>query len=216
MIEPSLDTTRTAYDSVAVLYADTFRNVLDDSPLDRAMIGAFAELVRAGGGQVADLGCGPGRLTAHLHSLGASAFGIDLSPTMIELARRDHPGLRFEEGSMTALDLADGSVDGVLAWYSVIHMRPEELPTVFAEFGRVLAPGGHLLLGFFTTDDDSPDPAVPFDHKVTTAYRLSIDHVAALAREAGLVELARMRREPRDNERFLQGHLLVRKPAQPA
>jgi SAM-dependent methyltransferase len=213
MITPSMDATRAAYDAVAVRYADLFRNVLNDSPLDRGMIGAFAEFVRNEGGQVADLGCGPGRMTGHLRSLGVPAFGIDLSPTMIELARRDHPDLRFEVGSMTDLDLADGSVAGVLSWYSVIHMPPEELPAVFATFRRVLAPGGHLLLGFFTTDDDSPHPAVPFDHRVTLAYRLSIDHLANLAREAGFVELARMRREPGENERHPQGSLLVRKPA---
>ncbi|MEV5705861.1 class I SAM-dependent methyltransferase [Actinoallomurus sp. NPDC052274] len=214
MIESSLDSIRTAYDDVAVLYAELFRNAHDEAPLDRAMIGAFAEFVRAGAGQVADIGCGPGQLTAHLRSLGVPAFGIDLSPTMIELARKEYPDLRFEQGSMTALDLADGSVDGVLAWYSFIHLPPAELPTVFAELARVLTPGGHLLLGFFTTDGDSPNPAEPFDHKVTTAYRLSIDHLAGLAREAGLVELARMRREPGDNERFLHGRLLVRRPAE--
>lgn len=214
MIESSLDATRTAYDAIAGLYADLFRNALDEAPLDRAIIGAFADLVRPGGGQVADLGCGPGPNTAYLNSLGVPAFGIDLSPAMIELAREEFPDLRFEEGSMTALDLADGAVGGVLAWYSIIHLPPEELPTVFAEFGRVLAPGGHLLLGFFTTDDDAPHPTEPFDHKVTTAYRLSIDHVADLARGAGLVELARMRREPGESERFLHGRLLVRRPAE--
>jgi SAM-dependent methyltransferase len=207
----SLEATRAAYDAVAVRYAEQFRTALDEFPLDRAMIGAFAEFVRsADTGPVADLGCGPGRLTAYLRSLGVTAFGIDLSPTMIELARQDHPDLSFEVGSMTALDLADGSLAGVLAWYSVIHTPPAELPTIFAEFGRVLAPGGHLLLGFFTTEDDTPQP---FDHKVSLAYRLPIDHVADLARQAGLVELARLRREPGENERFQQGHVLVRKSA---
>ncbi len=39
-----------------------------------------------------------GYVTAHLHELGIDAFGIDLSPGMIDVARRDHPGLRFEVG----------------------------------------------------------------------------------------------------------------------
>ena len=49
-------------------------------------------------GPVADVGCGPGHVTAHLNKLGVDAFGIDLSPAMLDLARRDHPGLRFEVG----------------------------------------------------------------------------------------------------------------------
>jgi trans-aconitate methyltransferase len=39
-------------------------------------------------GPVADVGCGPGNVTAHLHTLGLTAFGVDLSPEMVGLARR--------------------------------------------------------------------------------------------------------------------------------
>jgi ubiquinone/menaquinone biosynthesis C-methylase UbiE len=144
-----------------------------------------------------------------------TAFGVDASPTMIELARRQYPDLRFDEGSMLALDIADSTLGGVLAWYSIIHTPPQDLPTIFAEFARVLAPGGHLLLGFFATDDDSPHPAEPFDHKVCLAYRLSIDHVAQLASKAGLTEVARLHREPSENERFQHGRLLARNPTEP-
>ncbi|WP_084590043.1 class I SAM-dependent methyltransferase [Lentzea albidocapillata] len=150
--------------------------MLDTRPLERAMLAAFAELAD---GPVADLGCGPGHLTAHLHSLGLDAFGLDLSPAMIALAREAHPELRFDQGSMTALDLADGVLGGILAFYSVIHMPPDELPAVFAEFFRVLAPGGHLLLGFYAGDDPEPQE---FDHKVTLAYHEPSPGLPALSR----------------------------------
>jgi predicted TPR repeat methyltransferase len=92
--EPSyLRTTRTFYDTVAVDYAERYKTALEAQSLGRALIAAFAELVRAAGaGPVADLGCGPGRVTAHLHSLGLTAFGVDLSPAMVALARRAVPG----------------------------------------------------------------------------------------------------------------------------
>jgi SAM-dependent methyltransferase len=123
------------------------------SPFQRGILGLFAELVRAGGnGPVADVGCGPGRLTGHLHGIGLDAFGIDLSPGMIDVARRDHPDLRFEVGSMTALDLPDGSLTGVLAWFSLIHVPDGDVPAVFAEFHRVLRPGGVVLVGFHAGD----------------------------------------------------------------
>ncbi|WP_313949460.1 class I SAM-dependent methyltransferase, partial [Frankia sp. AvcI1] len=132
--------------------------MLAHRPLDRALLGAFAELVLARStatgapAVVADLGCGPGHVTAHLCELGVDAFGVDLSPQMIRLARRDRPGLRFAVGNMHRLALADGVLGGIVAWYSIIHTPPVRVPALFAEFARVLAPGGHLLLGFQAAD----------------------------------------------------------------
>lgn len=205
-----LNATAAAYDAVAVRYAELFRDALDHLPLDRAMLAAFADSVRAGGGgPVAELGCGPGRTTAHLRDLGLDVRGVDLSPVMIGLARETYPGLRFEVGSMDALDLADGELAGVLSWYSLIHTPPSEVPLYIAEFRRVLAPGGHLLLGFFESEGE---PVTPFDHKVAPAYRWPIDALAGVARDAGFTEVGRMLREPREDERFRRGHLLLRRP----
>lgn len=205
--------TRAAYDAVAATYEELFRDSLRDSPLDRAMLGVFAEAVRAdGAGRVADLGCGPGHVTAHLDGLGLSAFGVDASPAMIELARRAHPHLRFDVGSMAALDIADGALDGVLSRWSVIHLPPGELPAVLAEFHRVLAAGGHLLIAFSGSEGPA-HPTQVFDHTVAPAYRWWPDHLAATLRESGLAETARMVREPQpaDRRQFQEIHLLARK-----
>ncbi|MFF1738291.1 class I SAM-dependent methyltransferase [Streptomyces mirabilis] len=211
MTEPSahLGATADAYDAVAVHYTERFRNDLDALPLDRAMLAAFADLVRTtGAGPVAELGCGPGRITAHLRDLGLDVFGVDLSPVMIDLAREAYPDLRFEVGSMDALDLADGKLNGIVSYYSVIHTPPQEVPSYFAEFRRMLAPDGHLSLAFFESEGE---PVTAFDHKVVTAYRWPIDDLAGLAGEAGFVEVGRMLRAPREEERqFRHGHLLMR------
>ncbi|WP_449062450.1 class I SAM-dependent DNA methyltransferase [Planomonospora algeriensis] len=214
MTEPDfLRSTRASYDAVAVPYTEFVGDALDRMPLDRAMLAVFAELVRAGGaGPVADLGCGPGRMTAHLHDLGLTVSGIDLSPQLVAIARRTYPHLRFDEGSMTALDLPDGSLGGVLAWYSTIHTPPERLPEVFGQFHRVLAPGGHLLLSF-QSGDGSLRTAEPFDHKVVLAYRWPLDLVADLLGRAGFETTVRVLREPGDGERHHQGCLLARRPA---
>nr|WP_153426895.1 class I SAM-dependent methyltransferase [Streptomyces alkaliphilus] len=181
--------------------------------MDRAVLAAFAEYVRAAGaGPVAELGCGPGRVTAHLRDLGLDVFGVDLSPVMIELAREAYPDLRFEVGSMHALDLADERLRGIVSWYSIIHVPPRDVPSYLAEFRRVMAPGGHLLLAFFESEGGPP---AAFDHKVTTAHRWPIDDLAGLAGEAGFVEVGRMSREPREGERFRRGHLLMRNGGHP-
>lgn len=151
--------TRASYDADAARYADETRDLTAELPAERDVMALFAERVRAhGGGPVADVGCGPGRITAHLTNLGVNAFGIDLSPRMIEIARREHPGLRFEVGSMTRLDLADGSLAALVAWYSVIHVPDHAIAEVLAGFRRVLRPGGLLLLGFHIGDPSPPEP----------------------------------------------------------
>ncbi|HEX4829880.1 MAG TPA: class I SAM-dependent methyltransferase [Trebonia sp.] len=209
----ALSATREAYDAAAPAYAELFRDSLRDSPLDRAILGAFAEVMRASGErQVADLGCGPGHVTAYLHELGLAAFGVDASPAMIKLARQAYPGLRFDVGSMAALDIPDGMLGGVLSRWSIIHAPPRELPVILAEFHRVLAPGGHLLLGFSASGDPAHATQV-FDHAVTPAYRWWPDHLASMLRASGLAEVARMVREPQpaDRRQFREVQLLARK-----
>jgi SAM-dependent methyltransferase len=213
MTEPAFVTeTRTAYDTVAASYAEELRDLLDDSPWDRAVLGTFAELAGKSG-PVGDLGCGPGRVTGYLASLGLDVFGVDLSPGMVEVARKAHPGLRFEVGSMAALDLADGGLAGVVAWYSLIHTPPEELPAVVAELARVLAPGGRLLTGF-QVGDERRRITRGYGHDVSfDAYRLQPDFVAELCVAAGLVVDARLVREPHGPfEKTPQACLLARKP----
>ncbi|MBB4685874.1 class I SAM-dependent methyltransferase [Amycolatopsis jiangsuensis] len=144
-----LTETRTSYDTVATSYAEQVRGAITGQPYLRTALTLFAEHVRsAGGGPVVDVGCGPGEVTAHLRSLEVDAFGIDLSPGMIEVARRRYPGLRFEVGSMTDLPLPDASVNGLLAWQSLIHVPDEAVPAVFEQFRRVVRPGGPVQLFF--------------------------------------------------------------------
>lgn len=208
----ALGVAREGYDAAASLYAQRFRDELHNRPLDRAMLRAFADVIgESGGGRVADLGCGPGHVSAHLAELGLAVFGIDASPAMVRLARQAYPGLRFDVGSMAALDIADGALSGVLSRWSIIHTPPQELPVILAEFHRVLAPDGHLLIGFSATDD-ATHPTQVFDHAVAPAYRWSPDHLAAMLRAAGLAEVARMVREPQptDRRQFQEIHLLAR------
>jgi SAM-dependent methyltransferase len=206
--------TRERYDCYAGEYFERFRDSMDSRTFDRVMIAAFAELVEASGNpQVLDIGCGPGYVTDYLRGMGLEAQGIDLSPEMIALAREAYPELTFETGDMTAVDLPDGSLGGVFSRSSIIHTPPEELPAVFSECHRLLAPGGHLLL-MFQAHTDTSQLAWAFDHSVTTAYRLSVGRVGDLVDEAGFQEVARQIVAAEEDELrgFHYGYLLVRKP----
>lgn len=214
VVEPSyLRSTRTGYDAVTTDYAEWLKNDLAAKPLDRSMLAAFGELVCAdGAGPVADLGCGPGRVTAYLHSLGLTCFGVDLSPAMVALARQTYPDLKFDEGSITALDVPDGALGGVVAWYSIIHTPPERLSAVFAEFDRVLTPGGHLLLAF-QVGAEPRHLAEAFGHTVSLDfYRYFPDRIVQLLHDTGFTVFARLVREPDESEKTQQAYLLARKP----
>ena len=200
MAERWLDAVRSSYDADADAYADRVQGLLEANPYLRAGLAVFAELVDAsGGGQVADVGCGPGYVTRHLRELGVDAFGIDLSPEMVAIARRDHPDIRFDVGTMTALDVADGSLGGVLAFWSVIHVPDDEVPGVFAEFRRVLRPARPLLVGFHVGDEthhrSEGYSGRPID---STSHRRPTARVAGWLREAGFTMAAELVMRPDD------------------
>jgi SAM-dependent methyltransferase len=142
-------------------------------------------------GTVLDLGCGPGHWSSFLHSLGVEVTGVDLVPEFIDYARTNFPGPKFRLGSMTDLDFPDESVAGVLSWFSIIHLPPPELDGVLAEFRRMLAPSGRLVIGFFDSDDE----VAAFDHKVHTAYRWPVDEFSARLTKAGFTEFQRIRQQ---------------------
>lgn len=212
MTEPGYVTaTRSAYDTVAATYHRVLKDDLATATWDRMVLGAFAEHVP--GGTVVDAGCGPGRLTGHLRSLGLDVSGLDLSPAMIALARSEHPGLRFQVGELSALPHAAGSLDGVVAWYSIIHTPPAGQPAVFTELARVLRGGGVLLLAF-QVGDGVRRRTEPYGHVVSApleSYRLRPEGVAEDLARAGLTVSATLVREPLPGEHGPQAYLLARR-----
>ncbi|WP_433795034.1 class I SAM-dependent methyltransferase [Actinoplanes sp. CA-252034] len=198
-----LDAVRSSYDHVAAHYATLFDDELADEPVLRSVLTLFADLVTepgaalapdpaggstivpAGRGPVADVGCGPGHVTAFLRQRGLDVFGVDLSPGMIAQARATYPDLRFEIGSMTAMDQPSESLSGLNAFYSTIHFPTAELPAVYREFHRVLKPGAPLLLAFQSGDEPKHFMRA-WDHDVElTIHRRRPETVTELLTEAG-------------------------------
>jgi SAM-dependent methyltransferase len=152
---PDLRAVRESYDRVADAYVEMAIGRLEPVPWLRGALAAFAESVR-GLGPVLDVGCGPGTVTAHLTELGLDVSGVDLSPRMVEHARRQYPDLRFSVASATELDLAPASLGGVLGWWSLFNLPREALPGVLRTFAEALVPGGQALLGTHVGDGDVP------------------------------------------------------------
>jgi SAM-dependent methyltransferase len=147
MDEQPEDSIRENYDRVSGEYARRLYDELEGKPFDRRMLDRFA-LEVAGKGDVCDLGCGPGQVARRLRDAGVSVFGLDLSPRMVDQARRLNPDISFREGNMLALDLESESLAGIAAFYAIVNLPVTDLPLAFLEMRRVLKPGGVLLLAF--------------------------------------------------------------------
>lgn len=217
--EPAyLTATRSGYDAIAGSYAEVFGAELDDAPLDRALLAAFAETVRRDHADplAVEVGSGPGATAAYLAGHGLRVSGVDLSPAMVEIARSRHPGIGFRVGDLRALDLDDASLAGLVSWYSLIHIPEPDRPAAVAEFGRVLRPGGYLLLAFQVGEGTNHHDEA-FGHAVSLDFhRLDPDAVAGLLETAGFGLVARVVRapEPRSAAPPLpQAVLIARKPS---
>ncbi|HZC04055.1 MAG TPA: class I SAM-dependent methyltransferase [Ktedonobacterales bacterium] len=144
------DVTRASYNRVAREYAARFDAELAHKPIERSLLDAFATDTT---GLICDLGCGPGHVAAYLHARGAEVVGVDLSDAMVEQARRLHPEIRFVRADMRALPFDDVSLGGIIGFYSLIHINPDEMAATLLELRRVVKPGGALLAGFHVGEE---------------------------------------------------------------
>ncbi len=192
------DEVRSSYDMVAEAYAQKFFDELSRKPFDRGLLDDFAAALNARG--TLDVGCGPGHVAGYLSERGLDATGVDLSPTMIKIARRLNPEIRFELADMRNLPVADGTVGGIAAFYSLIHIPREEVPAVLLEFRRVLIPSGRLLVavhggsGTITTQEFM-GKQVPFE-----AILFEKDELVDLITAAGFEVTTATVREPYEFE----------------
>ncbi|GAA1868035.1 class I SAM-dependent methyltransferase [Paeniglutamicibacter psychrophenolicus] len=138
------------------------------------------EMAKLADGLILDAGCGPGQWTNFLQEHGAEVLGVDLVPAFVECARERFPRVPFTEGNLEDLQMPDGSVAGILSWYSIIHTDPADVGRILREFARCLKPGGYLVTGFF-----EGARLEDFDHQVVTAYRWPVRELSGELEDAG-------------------------------
>lgn len=171
------------YDAIAADYAREFHDEFASRPFDRGFLASFARSVHSTRGTtVLDAGCGPGQAARELAGAGLDVIGLDASRGMIAAASGP---ASWVVGDMTSLPLADGSVDGVCAWYSIVHTPTDALGALFAEFRRVTAADGWLLLAFQTAAP-TLELRSAFGQPVHLDYlRHDVDEVQTLLIESG-------------------------------
>jgi ubiquinone/menaquinone biosynthesis C-methylase UbiE len=213
-VDAKTEDLRAAHDVLAEFYADRLTGALEAMPIERAVLNLFCELTCATdlGGVIGDIGCGTGRLAPYVAARGLSPRGVDLSPEMIRVARRDHPGFEFDVADLRDLPFEDASLAGVLCWYSLIFLAPCDRGAAFSELARVVKPGGYLVTAFKAGDGKlrragrSANLGVEFD-----AYWLSPQEMQHRVIAAGFATVFWGGRPAEEQEASAQGYLLARR-----
>jgi SAM-dependent methyltransferase len=189
------DVIAASYDRLAEEYTRRIAGELAHKPFDRALLDGLAERLR-GAGPVADVGCGPGHVADYLHARGVEALGFDLSPAMVRQARELFPHVPFHVADVTRLEASDAAWAGAVAFYSLIHLPPEELVVALRELHRVLRPGAPLVVAFHAGTEVRHLDAL-WDVPVSLDFRFFLpERMEADLRAAGFEIERRDEREP--------------------
>jgi hypothetical protein len=194
------DKVRAAYAAVAGSYAEQLCDELASLPFESWLLRRVVEL--SDGAPVVEVGTGPGHVAGFLAETGSDVTGLDLTPQMVDEARRRYPGVSYQVGDLRRL-MRPTTHDGwgaVLAWYSLIHLAASELPSAIGSLARPLRPNGWLVLALHAGAEVRTITDW-FGHEIDLDIVLhDAADVVAIVAQAGL----------RDVEWYLRGPLTAR------
>ncbi|MCX5394454.1 bifunctional 2-polyprenyl-6-hydroxyphenol methylase/3-demethylubiquinol 3-O-methyltransferase UbiG [Streptomyces sp. NBC_00094] len=138
------------------------------------------------GARVLDVGSGTGRPVAdRLTRAGFAVTGIDVSRTMVELARSQVPGARFEQCGVHDFDAPEGGFDAVCAFFPLLVMGRDEVSAALRRMAGWLAPGGYLVTA--TVPADVEDVEIEWmGRRVRVSSFSAEEYVRQIREECGL------------------------------
>lgn len=157
-------------------YVDRFRQLAAEGA-DLEGEARLVDAMVAPGSRVLDAGCGTGRLSAALHRRGHDVVGVDVDPVLVEAARADHQGPRFEQGDLSTLDLDVRDFDLVVCAGNVmVFLAPDTERAVLERLRDHVRPGGRLVIGFrreevypyVQLDDDVRAAGLTLEHRFSS------------------------------------------------
>ncbi|WP_336097262.1 class I SAM-dependent DNA methyltransferase [Roseovarius sp. CH_XMU1461] len=148
---------RQASERVVGLYDDhtaLWRALRSGDLIETRWLDRFVEIARQAGPELLDLGCGTGEpIGRYLIERGFRVTGVDGAAAQIETARLTFPDQVWIKADMR--DLPElGKFDGVLAWHSLFHLRPEDQRPLLARLGALCRPGAALMFTSGTSEGE--------------------------------------------------------------
>ena len=174
--------------------------LVQENDPDRQVIEPWAAAVD---GVILDVGSGTGRWTGRLSALGHQVEGMEPARRLLRLSQEAHPSVAFHHGSIA--DLADSPRQwaGILAWYSLIHLGPQQLPDTLDNLGAVLRKNGSLLMSFFAGSELRQVP-----HPVAPAWSWPLSEMNLVLERAGF-EITDSRHEPDTLHAWVEARVTV-------
>jgi SAM-dependent methyltransferase len=188
---------RQCYDLTAREYAKNFLHELDGKPFDRNLLERFARALPSGG-LVYECGCGSGHIGKYLSDQGRQkVIGLDYSEKSIEQARLNFPGIEFQVDNILDSNMEPASVDGIVAFYAIVHFTYREVEIALKEWFRLLKPGGQCLFSFHVGKDVlAVEKFLGVDGANATWRFLKPDRILKLAEKAGFTFFEAVERFP--------------------
>jgi ubiquinone/menaquinone biosynthesis C-methylase UbiE len=191
---------RRAYERNVEVYEKTFADNLEVNEFDRTVIDD-ALATQDAESTIIDLGCGPGQVASHIAQVGHRPVGLDLTPSMLAVARRREPRLALVCGDLLVLPIRSSSADAIVAFFAIHNLPRNVLPAGLAELRRVLRRAGTLVFGTHegrgqvVLDEQGAEAG-----SVVVTYYQSEELVGLLRENEFSVRHVR-RRSPQDHER---------------
>ena len=179
------------YDALAEVYADHYECENPDRPFLNEFLSHLAR-----GARLLDVGCGTGSGSKYFFDHGMRVKGLDLSGSMIEVARRSYPHIRFTRKDIRDSNYPAGEQDAIWAGYSLFHMGREDFQTVLKKIRKTLVPDGifGLIMQEGKGDVQFPEPLCPSKSLLVCLY--SIKELTAILGAKGFNVVAQNRRGP--------------------
>ena len=137
------------------------------------------------GARVLDAGCGTGLPTARiLADAGCDVLGVDISETVLALARRNVPGARFERMDMATMPVPAGPIDAITAFFSLLMLPRARIESLLQEWAGSVRTGGHIVLSMVEADLDHVE--LPFLGQTLRLSGYPRDQLAEVLQDAGL------------------------------
>jgi SAM-dependent methyltransferase len=190
------------YNKVAEDHAAKTWEESSRKPIDLLLMKEFAA-TNKDKGPCADFGCGPGRSTKFLYDNGLKDIvGIDLSPEMVNEARKLSPEINFETGDLLNINYSPEHFGSAVAFYSIVHFPIEQVQKCFGEINRVLKTGGDFLFSYHVGKeivhfDTAHGKEIDID-----LYFFKTDDIIELLHKTGFKVIDAIERRPNENMSF--------------